>query len=214
MSKTTRAAMLACMATTGLLASCASVPVDPAPAAYAPACASAHSRELDFFLGDWDVEWSIISDGRSGTAVNSVVLENGGCVLREHFQDLNGVIEGTGLYSYFAPGQFWAWAWMDSNGAAIMARGGPPTDGSAAFVLTPQRGADPNKQYRMVFEDVTTGTFTWRYQSRADESAAWTDESVSRYSRRDTSRRSDATIAGVSLPVAVALASAARRARE
>ena len=210
MPRTTKATVLACVAITGFLASCASLPVEPAAVAYAPACASAHSRELDFFLGEWDVEWTLV-DGRSGKAVNGVVLENGGCVLREHFRDLNGVIEGTGLYSYFAPGQFWAWSWMDSNGAAIMARGGPPADGSAAFALTPQRGADPNKQYRMVFEDVTPDAFTWRYQSRASESDAWTDESVSHYTR--SSRRA-ATAPGANLPIAVALAAAMSGARD
>lgn len=189
---------LASAVAAGLVTACAGVPGNPAPVAYAPACASANSRQLDFFLGEWDVEWTLV-DGSSGTAVNSVVLENGGCVLREHFRDLNGVIEGTGLYSYFAPGQLWILMWMDSNGASIMARGGPPADGSAAFALTPQRGADPNRQYRMVFEDVTRDAFTWRYQSRASESDAWSDETVSHYSR--SSRRA-AEAPGANLPVA------------
>lgn len=201
---------VSCLAMAGVTASCVSPSTVRTPVSFAPACATPNSRQLDFFLGEWNVEWSTY-DGRSGTAVNSVVLENGGCVLREHFRDLNGVIEGTGLYSYFVPGQLWILMWMDSNGASIMARGGPPADGSAAFVLTPQRGADPNKQYRMVFEDVSAGAFTWRYQSRAEESAAWTDETVSHYSRRPD--RAGAATDGSNLPVAVALAAAIARRR-
>lgn len=156
----------------------------PALAAdFSPACAHEQSRQLDFFLGRWNVAWSM-SNGQSGTARNEIVLENGGCVLREHFVDTNGVIEGTGLYSWFAPASKWVFMWMDSQGISVMAMGGVPDDGSGAFALTPQRGADPNRQYRMIFSDVTEETFTWKYQSRAGETAAWEDETVSRYTRQ------------------------------
>jgi hypothetical protein len=172
-------AILSC----GSLAGCATSETAASAPTIAPACASPQSRQLDFFVGDWDIAWSM-SDGRSGSARNTVVVENGGCVIREHFIDNDGVIEGTGIYSYFAPASRWTMAWMDSQGTTSLAFGGAPEGGPAAFVMNPQRGADPNKQYRMVFEDVTQNTFVWRYQSRSSETEAWLDLTVSQYTRR------------------------------
>ena len=78
---------------------------------FAPACASPNSRALDFWIGAWDVDWRM-ADGRSGRGASTVVLENGGCVIREHFRDLDGGVEGTGIYSYFAATGRWSQAWM------------------------------------------------------------------------------------------------------
>jgi hypothetical protein len=113
-----------------LLAVCL-VTTNPAGAAdtvslreFAPACTSPMSRALDFWIGEWSVAWST-GDGRSGRAHSTVVVENGGCVIREHFRDLAGGLEGTGIYSYFAPIDAWSQTWMDNQGITIHSTGGP-----------------------------------------------------------------------------------------
>jgi hypothetical protein len=156
------------------------------PATFAPACTSPQARALDFWLGRWEVAWQA-ADGRSGRATNSVVLEGGGCVVREHFRDLDGGLEGVGLYSFFAPVGGWTQTWMDNQGMTISAVGGPRDDPSESFELVLRRGGDPNRQYRIVFADVTPRSLTWRFQSRSG-GADWTDETVSYYTRRDGER--------------------------
>jgi len=151
---------------------------------YAPACSAPVNRALDFWIGEWEVEWSL-RDGRSGRARSTVVAENGGCVIREHFRELGGGLEGTGIYSYFAPVAAWTQAWMDNQGVTISSTGGPSSEGKERFQLRLARGPDPNRQYRTVWEDVSANRFTWRFQTRAIGETGWTDESVSRYQRRN-----------------------------
>jgi hypothetical protein len=150
---------------------------------FAPACASPNSRALDFWIGAWDVDWRM-ADGRSGRGASTVVLENGGCVIREHFRDLDGGVEGTGIYSYFAATGRWSQAWMDNQGVTIHATGGPPREGEHRFELNLVRGPDPNMRYRTVWGEVTPNEFVWRYQTRGSDDAAWTDQVVPHYRRK------------------------------
>jgi len=160
--------------------------VQRAPAAaFSPACAGAESRALDFWIGEWTVDWTT-ADGRAGRAESVVLREHGGCVIREHFRDLAGGLEGTGIYSYFAPIRGWSQTWMDNQGVTIHSTGGPSSEPNQRFQLRLTRGPDPNMQYRTVWEDVTPAGFTWRFQTRAGDSGDWVDQGVSRYRpRRD-----------------------------
>jgi predicted enzyme related to lactoylglutathione lyase len=168
--------------------------------AFAPACVAEKHRALDFWVGEWDVIWST-ADGRKGLASSSVVRENGGCVIREHFRDLAGGLEGTGLYSYFAAIDAWTLAWMDNQGVTISSSGGQSSEGRERFQMRLRRGADPNKQYRTVWEDVTPGAFTWRFQTRDNDIESWTDEGVSRYRRKQTQEEAALRVFRILMPV-------------
>jgi hypothetical protein len=149
-----------------------------------PVCAAAASREMDFWLGAWDVSW-INADGVSGHALSQVVLDADGCVLRERFEDATTNLAGVGIYTYFAPAGVWSHSWMDNHGIAVNAQGRViPGEG---FAFDYQRGADPNRRYRAVFEDIRPAGFIWRYQSRGEGEGAWRDETTSRYIRRSAS---------------------------
>lgn len=164
------------------------------------ACPAPEARQLDFWVGEWDVAWSV-PNGRSGRARNRVMLENDGCTIREQFRDLDGTVEGTAIYGYVAAAGSWFSTWMDSHGTMFTTRGGRPGDGSAAFILNLQRGADPTRQYRILFDEVTADGLVWRFQSRQGE-GAWRDETVSRYRRRPAvslNGASRATLAPASL---------------
>jgi hypothetical protein len=145
-------------------------------------CAQAENRQLDFWIGDWIVDWRR-SDGSAGRGTNSVTREVDGCVIAEHFHDVPTGFRGMGIYSYFAPVRRWTETWMDNAGTTITASGGKPADGSADFVLTLSRGQNPTSQYRFVFSEVTQNRFVWRFQSRAEDAVAWADEAVSIYTR-------------------------------
>jgi hypothetical protein len=157
--------------------SCAST--DALTQTLSPACARPEARQMDFFVGDWSLAWSS-ADGRAGRAGNTVVIEGGGCVVREHFVDARGELEGTGIYTYFAPAQAWVFYWMDNQGVVLTGRGG--FDEASGFVFQLQRGPDPARQYRIVFDGISDAGFVWRFQSRAGEED-WRNETVSRYRR-------------------------------
>lgn len=146
---------------------------DPVP------CDSAGHAQFDFWLGDWDVHWTY-SNGRSGVGKNQVVREFAGCVVTERYQDITTGFSGTSLLGYNTKNGMWTQTWLDNQGDTFTAVG-KRTGGKITLDLHRPEGVGP--LLRVVFEDFTPNSLTWRFQGRATTGAAWSDFMVSRYRR-------------------------------
>jgi hypothetical protein len=82
---------------------------------------------------------------------------------------------------YHAPMRLWRQTWVDNQGGYFALTGGPEGDD---FVLTNTRINDQMPHQRMVFEDITANSLTWRWQRSTDGGATWTDQWVIHYTRR------------------------------
>lgn len=159
---------------------CASA--DAQQAAQAPPCSGPEFRQMDFWLGDWDARYandpSTPVDGR-----NVITREYGGCVIQEAFDGgpaAQGLI-GHSVSTYHAPMRKWRQTWVDNQGGYFALVGGPVGDD---FVLENSRLTDNAPYLRMLFEDITPSSFTWRWQQSADAGATWADQWVIYYTRR------------------------------
>ena len=56
--------------------------------------------------------------------------------------------------------------------------------GQRSRVLVSTRISDAAPHQRMVYEDITENSLTWRWQRSADGGATWSDQWVIRYVRR------------------------------
>jgi hypothetical protein len=135
--------------------------------------------ELDFWLGDWDVSW----EGGHGTNRLERILEDR--VIHERFEETD---DGSGglvgeSWSVFEPGRaLWRQTWVDNQGGYLDLVG-ERVDGSFAFARgAPERG--PNAGQRMVFRDVTEGTFRWTWEFSEDDGATWSVRWEIAYRRR------------------------------
>jgi hypothetical protein len=83
------------------------------------ACTSSEHRQFDFWLGDWNV----YNQQGSQVGTNSITLEQGDCVLHEHWVDTQG---GTGesFNMYDARRGAWHQTWVASNGNLLLLDGG------------------------------------------------------------------------------------------
>src|SRR5215467_14348795 len=83
-------------------------------------CTSSEHRQFDFWLGDWNVK-----DTATGQAAghNLVTLEQGSCVLQEHWRGTDGS-SGTSFNIYYAGDKKWHQTWVDSNGLLLRLDGG------------------------------------------------------------------------------------------
>ena len=133
-------------------------------------------RGFDFWVGEWDCEFE------GGHAVNTVSREFDAKVLREDFvmdspQDWHGM-----SVSVFHPKlHVWQQTWVDQSGA-YWHFVGRLVDGDPAFA-TPSPVDEPSLYKRMVFSDISTDSFQWRWESSADEQT-WTENWAISYSRR------------------------------
>jgi hypothetical protein len=147
-----------------------------ATAAPKPACAKPQYRQLDFWVGNWDLAW------KGGTGTNRITRSYDGCVIEEHFDGAPSMhLKGHSVSLWFAPTKDWRQTWVDNQGEYFNLRGGP--DGKGNFVLNNVRETNKARHLRMVFTDIKPDSLTWRWQSSKD-GKAWADRWVIHYTRK------------------------------
>ncbi|MDO1560458.1 hypothetical protein Q0812_13570 [Brevundimonas sp. 2R-24] len=180
----TRIALAAGLAFTGGSALAQTQSPPPAPAA-AP-CSAPEYRTLDFWVGDWIAEWDASPGTPAGTGSNRVTRdEYGDCVITEHFEGAG--LKGHSISTYRPAGGVWRQTWMDDQGGYFDLRGGPVEGQDHVFYFETIRPRDNMPRQRMIWQDVTADSFTWRWQNKpatAAESDPWQDQWVVRYRRR------------------------------
>ncbi len=165
------------------LALLASAPVMAQDAA--PTCDAPEYRQLDFWVGEWDVTWVDGDTGEIGAGTNVITRTLDGCVIEERFDGGDSVpLRGMSVSTYHRQKEEWRQLWLDNTGAYLPFAGGPVRD---RFILTLDRPADEaDAAYRrMVWENIGPDSLDWRWQSSADEGATWSDLWHIRYVRQD-----------------------------
>ena len=161
----------------------------PAPAPAGPPCAGPEYRQLDFWVGEWDAEFTL-PDGSIGRAENRIARdEYGDCVISEHFRQAGGGANGGDFIGaswsiYDRPTRSWRQMWVDNQGAMFDLKGGPITGQPHGFELVTIDPRGPGRRImRMIWENVTPAAFTWRWQAQQAD-GTWQDSWVIRYKRR------------------------------
>jgi hypothetical protein len=153
-----------------------------------PPCSAPEFRQLDFWVGDWELEFTK-PDGSIGKARNRITKdEYGSCVISEHFVQPGGPggrdYVGGSYSIYDAQTRSWRQMWVDNGGGMFDLRGGPVTGQTHVFELVNVEPRGPNKAtMRMIWQDVTPNSLTWRWQSQGAD-GSWTDRWVLRYKKR------------------------------
>lgn len=171
----------------------AALAADPAATpAPRPPCSGPLFKQLDFWVGDWDLEFDQ-PDGSIGHASNRITRnEFGLCAVVEHFVQPGGG-PGGGDYIGSSYTTFdrqlgkWRQMWVDNGGAVFVLTGGPVEGQPYIFELitTEPRGDDQHEPRlaRMIWERVTADSLVWRWQAQQPD-GSWRDLWVLRYKRR------------------------------
>lgn len=147
------------------------------------ACSGPEFRQLDFWLGEWDLRWDAWPGIAGGSGTNSITRAFGGCVVQEDFVaggPSTGGLAGRSVSTFHAPTKRWRQTWVDNQGSYFALVGGPEGE---RFVLTASRAKDGTPAQRMVFEAITSSSLTWRWQKTADDGSTWTDQWIIHYTR-------------------------------
>lgn len=153
----------------GNIALAVALATPPPPSANPAPCASAEHRQFDFWVGDWNV-----NDTKTGQPAghNLVTLEQGSCVLQEHWRGSDGST-GTSFNIYYTADKQWHQTWVDSTGLLLRLDGGL-VDGK--MVLSGKRfnragklvtdrivwTPEPNGDVRQVWDYSADGGATWQ----------------------------------------------------
>jgi hypothetical protein len=135
-----------------------------------PACDSAEHRQMDFWLGEWDAEYT--QKGVTAKSRNRIAKVLGGCVIHEEFTGAPGIaLDGRSYSVYDRASGRWKQTWVDNSGG-YLDFDGDVVDGNRVFAREFQRQGKTIRQ-RMVFKDVQPDTFKWLWQRSDDLGATW-----------------------------------------
>jgi hypothetical protein len=141
-------------------------------------CSSPETRQLDFWVGDWDCTW-----GENGVGSNSIRAVLDGCVIEENF-DANPTADfrGRSLSMYNAVLGRWEQTWVDNAGNYWALTGGMQ-DGRMVLGCDEVGTA---AKLRMVFFDIEPDRFEWVWERSEDEGRTWTTTWQIHYRRKAT----------------------------
>jgi hypothetical protein len=146
------------------LAAPAAQPTTPAP----PPCDSAEHRQLDFWLGRWEVYRP-----DTGKLVAHSLIEKlyGGCAVRENWMPLQGTGGGS-LNSYRPDEKKWRQVWTDSGNNLNDYAGGLE---NGVMILTgiTHPASGPAAPIRMTYEAKADGTVVQTGYRSADGGKSW-----------------------------------------
>lgn len=83
------------------------------------ACSSEEYRQFDYWLGEWEV----FNAKGEKVGDNRITLEQGQCVLHEHWTDRQGVT-GESFNIYEIARKVWHQTWVAANGQLLLLEGG------------------------------------------------------------------------------------------
>ena len=150
-----------------------------------PPCSAPEFRQLDFWVGDWELSWTN-ADGTRGAGSNRITRDAfGDCVIQERFRGAG--LTGMSVSTYHAPTGVWRQTWVDDSGGYFALTGGPSAEDGVRFELRNTRLSNDEPWLRMIWQDVTDAQMTWRWQmlppTANPDLDSWQDRWVIRYRR-------------------------------
>lgn len=135
-------------------------------------CDSPESRQLDFWVGEWDLAYK--SGNQEGRSRNRITKTLDGCVILEEFTGPPGTkLVGRSHSTFDRATKSWKQTWVDNTGAYLdFPVGGLLPDGRMHFA----REAGPaGKRFRqrMVWDEVKADSLKWLWQRSDDDGATW-----------------------------------------
>ncbi len=139
----------------------------------------APERQLDFWLGEWNVKWE------QGQGTNSVQRILDGKVLHENFRgNWSGShpFNGNSFSVYVATEKTWKQTWVDNQGGYADLKGN--AEGSSFILMREQINDGQRILQRMLFTDIRRNSFTWDWQLSRNGGTTWVSNWKIEYTRK------------------------------
>jgi hypothetical protein len=146
------------------------------PPADVTRCTAPEHRQLDFWLGEWEV-----FENGSPVGTNRIESILDGCALQEHWSGAAGT-RGTSLNMYSPRDRKWHQTWVDSGGL-LLELAGELREGRmvlAGHALSPD---GQRVLHEIAWERLPDGTVRQHWRASRDQGASWKDVFVGVYRR-------------------------------
>jgi Protein of unknown function (DUF1579) len=144
------------------------------PAVQPKPCSEPEQKQLDFWVGDWDLSWPGDRAGEMAHGTNRIRRILDGCVVEENFSGDDAMsLRGQSVSVFDVRSGKWKQTWVDNEGGyldfvgefkqgqMILAREAVRPDGSKGL-------------QRMVFKNIGQNEFDWSWEGSKDGGQTWT----------------------------------------
>jgi hypothetical protein len=144
----------------------------PTQAAPQPACSGAEARQLDFWIGDWELSWpNPAKPGEILRGQNRVTRELDGCVIEENFSGTPAIpLRGRSLSTY--NNGKWRQTWVD-NQAGYIDLAGEFSNGQMVLAREITLPNGNQVRQRMVFKNIKPDSLDWSWERSTDGGKTW-----------------------------------------
>ena len=147
-------------------------------------CSAPEQKQLDFWVGEWDLTWPGAKPGDTGHGTNSIRRILDGCVVQENFSGGDSMpLRGTSVSIFDVTGE-WRQTWVDNQGAYINLAGGL-TNGQ---MILQSESVGPNgvkSLHRMLWKNITANELDWSWEISSDGGKTWQVQWPIHYRRKN-----------------------------
>ena len=143
-----------------------------------PRCTSPESKQLDFWVGDWNLTGKIRTapdkdEWQETKGTNAIRKILGGCVVEENFTSLSGDgFVGKSVSTVDARTKSWKQTWVDNEASYLDFVGRAEPDGRFIFERESSKDGKTFRQ-RMVFSEVKKDSLVWLWERSEDAGKSW-----------------------------------------
>jgi hypothetical protein len=154
------------------------------PAAPPKPCVAAEQKQLEFWVGEWDLTWPGQNAGEVQHGTNRINRILDTCVVQENFSGGDAAhLRGTSLSIFDIQAQAWKQTWVDNEGGYLDFVG-EFRDGQMILGRETKRPDGTQLRQRMVFKNITHDEFDWSWESSTNGGKTWTVNWPIHYKRR------------------------------
>ena len=147
-------------------------------------CAAPEQKQLEFWVGEWDLTWPGQKQGETDHGTNTIrrVLET--CVVQENFSGESAMhLHGMSVSIFDTRAGKWKQTWVDNEGAYLDFVG-EFKDGKMILARDAVRPDGTKAIQRMVFKNISRNEFDWSWESSIDGGKTWQVQWPIHYKRK------------------------------
>jgi hypothetical protein len=136
-------------------------------------CAAPEQKQLDFWVGEWDLTWPGAKEGEVAHGTNSIKRVLDSCVVEENFSSGDTMhLRGMSVSLFDVRAGKWKQTWVDSQGGYLDFVG-EFKDGQMILWRDAPRPDGTKVMQRMVFKNITPNEFDWSWEASKDGGKTW-----------------------------------------
>ena len=136
-------------------------------------CSEPEQKQLEFWVGEWELTWPGNQSGEEGHGTNSIRRVMDGCVVEENFFGGDSMhLRGMSLSTFDSKAHKWKQTWVDNEGGYLDFVG-EFKDGQM-ILAREARGKDGSRVLqRMVFKNIGAKELDWSWERSLDGGKSW-----------------------------------------